>query len=99
MVFAREMISRDLFQCLGHLKLSKILIILCLILLLIPLMTHYYLSNVENSSLRITHSAHSHAGLEDELGIISNLDMRGRVDELARIKSATVKYPDPLLFR
>lgn len=87
MAFACEMISRDLCQCLGHLKLSKILIILCLVLLLIPLVTHYYLSSVESSSLRINHGAHSHAGLEDELGIIGNLDMRGRVEELVRIKS------------
>ncbi|KAF5277738.1 hypothetical protein FQR65_LT03718 [Abscondita terminalis] len=75
-------------QWLGHLKLSRIILILSAILFLVPLITHYYLSNFESNSIHITHSAHSHVDLPEDLNYLNDMDLKSRIEELYRIKGS-----------
>ncbi|KAF2881360.1 hypothetical protein ILUMI_24803 [Ignelater luminosus] len=85
---SNEINKQDFCLWLGHLKLSRIIIVLSTILFLVPLITHYYLSNVENNSIHITHSAHSHTDLPEDLNYLNDLDLKVRVEELYRIKGS-----------
>lgn len=85
---SNEINNKDFCLWLGHLKLSRIIIVLSTILFLVPLITHYYLSNVENNSIHITHSAHSHTDLPEDLNYLNDLDLKVRVEELYRIKGS-----------
>ncbi|XP_018323408.2 exostosin-3 [Agrilus planipennis] len=79
---------KDFVQNVKHLRLSRLIVILSLILFIVPLITHYYLSSVELSSDRITHNAHSHVDLPEDLNFLSETDLKSRIDELLRIKGS-----------
>ncbi|KAF5283760.1 hypothetical protein FQA39_LY17198 [Lamprigera yunnana] len=83
-----EVNGRSICQWFGHLKLSRIILILSAILFLVPLITHYYLSTVESNSIHITHSAHSHVDLPENLNYLSDMDLKSRIEELYRIKGS-----------
>lgn len=59
------------------------------ILILTPLITHFYLSKVERNSSLINHSAHSHLELPDELDV-REIDLRVGVEELVRIRGSVL---------
>ncbi|GJQ82814.1 hypothetical protein Trydic_g13516 [Trypoxylus dichotomus] len=59
-----------------------------LVLFLVPWITHYYLSTVERSSIRITHNAHSHVDLPEDLSPLKGSDLQTRIEELLRIKGS-----------
>lgn len=80
--------GKDFCQWLKHMKLSRIILLVSLILILLPFFTLYYFSTLERNSLSITHNAHSHIDLPEELNLVNNMDMNGRVQELLRIKGS-----------
>ncbi|XP_050306547.1 exostosin-3 [Anthonomus grandis grandis] len=73
-----------------NVKLSRIVVMVSAILILTPLITHFYLSKVERNANLITHSAHSHLDLPDESGDIKELDLRVGVEELIRIRGTVL---------
>lgn len=81
---------QSFFQWLINVKLSRIVIMVLAILILTPLITHFYLSKVERSTNLITHSAHSHLDLPDDLGDIREIDLRVGVEELVRIRGSVL---------
>ncbi|KAL3281906.1 hypothetical protein HHI36_005111 [Cryptolaemus montrouzieri] len=74
----------------SHMRLSRIVIMVLVILILTPLFTHFYLSNIERNVGSITHDSHSHADLPDEFNGMSDSDLRVSVEELLRIKGSVL---------
>ncbi|XP_034250029.1 exostosin-3 [Thrips palmi] len=73
----------------GHIKVSRIVFLLCFLLLLLPFITHYYLSKVEsgNQSNDANHIRFKLEALED-LGALKASDLRLRIQEMERIKGS-----------
>lgn len=71
-----------------YMKIQRIILLVVLVLFLVPWITHYYLSTVERNSFQITHSAHSHADLPEDLSPLRGGDLQGRIEELLRIKGS-----------
>uniref|UniRef100_A0A1Y1JTS9 Exostosin GT47 domain-containing protein n=1 Tax=Photinus pyralis TaxID=7054 RepID=A0A1Y1JTS9_PHOPY len=88
MVSTSETSSKNVCHWFGHLKLSRIILLLSALLFLLPLITHYYLSMVESNSVHIAHSAHSHVDLPEDLNYLNDMDLKTRVEELYRIKGS-----------
>ncbi|CAG4922944.1 unnamed protein product [Colias eurytheme] len=82
------LVHERIFQWLGHLKLSRVIIMVSVILFLVPLFTHYYLSKYESSSsLGLNAMQHT----LDALGDISTInadDLKIRIKEMLRIKAS-----------
>lgn len=87
MTLNNEISGRDFYHWLGNLKLSRIIVLVFIILFLVPLGTHYYLSSLERS-VHITHSAHSHLDLPEDDNSLKDTDLKMRVEELVRIKGS-----------
>lgn len=81
---------KELCQKLTQIKLSRIVIMVFIILILTPLFTHFYLSNIERNSNHITHNAHSHIDLPEDLNAMKEPDLRVSVEELMRIKGSVL---------
>lgn len=89
MIAINDSNSRDICHWFGHMKLSRIIICVFVILFVVPLIIHYYLSSVERSSAHIImHSAHSHLDLPEDVGALKDLDLKTRIEELLRIKGS-----------
>ncbi|KAG7294998.1 hypothetical protein JYU34_022594 [Plutella xylostella] len=74
---------------LGHLKLSRVIFAVLLILFVVPLVTHYYLSKYESSSISLGSSSVRHT--LDALGDFTTLtaaDLKMRIEEMLRIKAS-----------
>lgn len=71
-----------------YMKIQRIIVVVVLVLFLVPWITHYYLSTVERNSIHITHSAHSHADLPEDLSPLRGGDLQTRIEELLRIKGS-----------
>ncbi|EFA03391.1 exostosin-3 [Tribolium castaneum] len=82
--------GKEFCQKLTQIKLSRIVIMVFIILILTPLFTHFYLSNIERSSNHITHNAHSHIDLPEDLNAMKEPDLRIGVEELIRIKGSVL---------
>ncbi|KAL1494285.1 hypothetical protein ABEB36_009908 [Hypothenemus hampei] len=82
--------NQSFFQWLINVKLSRIVIMVLAVLILTPLITHFYLSKVERSNNYITHSAHSHIDLSGDFDV-TEIDLRVGVEELIRIRSSVLK--------
>ncbi|XP_044266685.1 exostosin-3 [Tribolium madens] len=82
--------GKEFCQKLTQIKLSRIVIMVFIILILTPLFTHFYLSNIERSSNHITHDAHSHLDLPEDLNAMKEPDLRIGVEELIRIKGSVL---------
>lgn len=80
---AREYI----WYTLGHMRVSRIIILVAVVLFLVPLITHYYLSNVENVTDHIQ-DIHSHLDLSEDYSLLQAQQLRSRVEELIRIKGS-----------
>ncbi|CAK1599869.1 unnamed protein product [Parnassius mnemosyne] len=76
-------------QWLGHLKLSRVIVMVSVILFVVPLFTHYYLSKYETSSISLGSSSVRHT--LEALGDISTMnvvDLKLRIEEMLRIKAS-----------
>lgn len=73
---------------LGHVRLSRIIILVSVILFLVPLITHYYLSSVESGVSSNIHDVHSHLDLSEDYSLLKAQELRTRVEELVRIKGS-----------
>ncbi|XP_041973722.1 exostosin-3 [Aricia agestis] len=73
---------------LGHLKLSRVILLVSIILFMVPLVTHYYLSKYESStSLGSNHMRHTLEALGD-LSTMKVADLKIRIEEMLRIKAS-----------
>lgn len=88
MTLSNEINGRYFYQWCGNLKLSHIIGLVFIILFLVPLGTHYYLSSLERRSIHIIHSAHSHLDLPEDVNSLKDTDLKMRVEELVRIKGS-----------
>lgn len=77
-----------LWYCLGHMRVSRIIILVAIILFLVPLITHYYLSSVENGMSVSLHDIHTHLDLSEDYSVLKAQELRSRVEELIRIKGS-----------
>lgn len=75
-------------QWLKHMRLSRIIMLVFLILFLLPFITLYFLSKIERNGIHIIHSAHSHSDLPEDLNTYTGKDLRTRIEELLRIKGS-----------
>ncbi|CAG9859519.1 unnamed protein product [Phyllotreta striolata] len=82
--------GRDFFSWLVHVKLSRIVLLVFIILLFTPLITHFYLSKVEKNSYFIEHGAHSHEDLPEDGYSFNKEDLRKGVEELLRIRGSVL---------
>lgn len=73
---------------LGHMRLSRIIILVSVILFLVPLITHYYLSSVESRGSNNLHDIHTHLDLSEDYSLLKAQELRTRVEELIRIKGS-----------
>ncbi|XP_049887333.1 exostosin-3 [Pectinophora gossypiella] len=76
-------------QWLGHLKLSRVILTVSVILFVVPLVTHYYLSKYESttSSMGINSIHHTLEALGD-LSTVNVADLKLRIEEMLRIKAS-----------
>ncbi|XP_054272009.1 exostosin-3-like [Macrosteles quadrilineatus] len=85
MVFSKEVACNRLV----NLKLSRVLVLVTLALVLVPLFTHYYLSNVESDvSLGDIHRTRSKLEAYEEFGMFRGADLKTRIEEMLRIKGS-----------
>ncbi|KAI8505752.1 Exostoses (Multiple)-like 3, partial [Branchiostoma belcheri] len=85
MPLSLDLLAAPVLRCLHHIRLSRIIAMLLVILIVIPLITHWYLGSVDGTSQR-----HDLPGL-DTPGIFQDMDpkeLRHHVHELHRIKSS-----------
>lgn len=82
--------GRDLWQWIYHIKLSRIVIMVVVILFLTPFFTHYYLSNIERGTSLNKHHVHFNIELAEESGFSEESDLRLSVKELLRIKRSVL---------
>ncbi|XP_045761073.1 exostosin-3 [Maniola jurtina] len=76
-------------QWLGHLKLSRVILMVSVILFIVPLITHYYLSKYETSSMSsgANNMRHTLEALGD-LSTMNVVDLKIRIEEMLRIKAS-----------
>ncbi|KAL0895674.1 hypothetical protein ABMA27_011752 [Loxostege sticticalis] len=76
-------------QWLGHLKLSRVILLVSVILFVVPLFTHYYLSKYESTlgSYGSNPMRHTLEALGD-LSTMNVADLRVRIEEMLRIKAS-----------
>lgn len=82
--------SRDnICHWLGHMKLSRIIILVSVLLFTVPLVTHYYLSKFESSSVNgdIYRTRSKLEALED-FSTLTAQDLKIRIEEMLRIKGS-----------
>ncbi|XP_072935988.1 exostosin-3 [Epargyreus clarus] len=76
-------------QWLGHLKLSRVILSVSVILFMVPLVTHYYLSKYESTSGSLGGSPMRQT--LESLGDVSTMnvaDLKARIEEMLRIKAS-----------
>ncbi|CAH4030754.1 unnamed protein product [Pieris brassicae] len=76
-----------IFQWLGHIKLSRVILMVSVILFLVPLVTHYYLSKYESSSTLGLNAMHNLDSLAD-ISSVNADDLKLRIKEMLRIKAS-----------
>ncbi|CAF4883069.1 unnamed protein product [Pieris macdunnoughi] len=76
-----------IFQWLGHIKLSRVILMVSVILFLVPLVTHYYLSKYESSSTLGLNAMHNLDSLAD-ISTVNADDLKLRIKEMLRIKAS-----------
>lgn len=88
MTSAADLNGRGICHWFVSMKLSRIIILMTIALFVLPFLIHYYLPTMERNANQITHSAHSHIDLPEEVSGFKDGDLRSRVDELLRIKGS-----------
>ncbi|XP_032512309.1 exostosin-3 [Danaus plexippus] len=83
------LIHERICQWLGHLKLSRVILMVTVILFVVPLFTHYYLSKYESSSMTLgsNNMRHTLEALGD-LSAVNIGDLKIRIEEMLRIKAS-----------
>lgn len=71
-----------------NMRVSRIIILVAVILFFVPLITHYYLSSVENGSTSDLNDIHSHLDFSEDYSVLKAQELRNRVEELIRIKGS-----------
>ncbi|XP_026484929.2 exostosin-3 [Vanessa tameamea] len=76
-------------QWLGQLKLSRVIFMVSVILFIVPLVTHYYLSKYESTSMSLGSNSMRHT-LEalGDLSTMNVVDLKIRIEEMLRIKAS-----------
>lgn len=75
-------------QWLGHLKLSRVILLVSVILFVVPLFTHYYLSKYdETGTLSSNPMRHTLEALGD-ISTMNAADLKLRIEEMLRIKAS-----------
>ncbi|XP_046972347.1 exostosin-3 [Vanessa cardui] len=74
---------------LGQLKLSRVIFMVSVILFVVPLVTHYYLSKYESTSMSLGSNSMRHT-LEalGDLSTMNVVDLKIRIEEMLRIKAS-----------
>ncbi|GLG98438.1 Exostosin-3 [Gryllus bimaculatus] len=84
----RELLCRWL----SHVKLSRIIILVSVVLIIVPLVTHYYLSKVEadvpNGDVHRTRSKLSSLEAFEDFSTLRASDLKLRIEEMLRIKDS-----------
>ena len=75
-------------QWLVNIRISRIIFLLVIVILTLSLLIHLCLPTMDRSSVHITHGAHSHLDLPEDLHSISSADLQTRIEELLRIKGS-----------
>uniref|UniRef100_A0A336MS02 glucuronosyl-galactosyl-proteoglycan 4-alpha-N-acetylglucosaminyltransferase n=1 Tax=Culicoides sonorensis TaxID=179676 RepID=A0A336MS02_CULSO len=71
-----------------HVKLYKIILLIATLLLLVPLITHYYLNNFEsNIQENLNHRSRSQLEVFEDYNSLKAADLKLRIDEMLRIKN------------
>lgn len=85
---SKEIICRWL----SHVKLSRIIILVSIVLIIVPLVTHYYLSKVEadvpNGDVHRTRSKLSSLEAFEDFSTLRASDLKLRIEEMLRIKDS-----------
>ncbi|XP_046619238.1 exostosin-3 [Neodiprion virginianus] len=77
----------ETFHWRSHVKLSRIIILVPVILFIVPLFTHYYLSKVESDSPNIDiHRTRSKLEAFEDFTSMKASDLKSRIEEMMRIK-------------
>lgn len=85
MVFTKELLCHWLI----NVKLSRIIILVTLALVLVPLFTHYYISNVEHGTpVGDIHRSRSKLEAYEDFNMFKGSDLKTRVEEMLRIKGS-----------
>ncbi|RZF46928.1 hypothetical protein LSTR_LSTR013240 [Laodelphax striatellus] len=85
MSFTKELVC----LWLANVKLSRIIVLVFLALVLVPLFTHYYLSNVERDApLGDIHRTRSKLETYEDFSAMKASDLRMRIEEMLRIKGS-----------
>ncbi|KAJ8917073.1 hypothetical protein NQ315_012992 [Exocentrus adspersus] len=82
--------NNDICQWLIHVKLSRIVIMVLAILILTPLITHFYLSKVERGADLIEHNVYSHKNLPEDINAIKLADLKIGLAELLKIRGSVL---------
>lgn len=82
-----ELNGRNACHWFANMKLSRIIILITIALFVLPFLIHYYLPTMERSN-QITHGAHSHVDLPEDVSSFRDGDLKTRIDELLRIKGS-----------
>nr|CAD7405404.1 unnamed protein product [Timema poppensis] len=74
---------------LGHIKLSRIIVLVFMILIIVPLITHYFLSKVESSVPNgDIHRTRSKLEAFEDFSTLRASDLKLRIEEMLRIKGS-----------
>ncbi|CAG2061396.1 unnamed protein product, partial [Timema podura] len=74
---------------LGHIKLSRIIVLVFMILITVPLITHYFLSKVESSVPNgDIHRTRSKLEAFEDFSTLRASDLKLRIEEMLRIKGS-----------
>ncbi|XP_039296108.1 exostosin-3 [Nilaparvata lugens] len=85
MSFTKELVC----LWLANVKLSRIIVLVTLALVLVPLFTHYYLSNVERDApMGDIHRTRSKLETYEDFSAMKASDLRMRIEEMLRIKGS-----------
>lgn len=89
MTVLKENLLGNFCQWLKRVRLSRIIIVVVLIFLVLPLIT-VYLSPIDGPDF-VTHSAHSHSDLPEDLNTYTGKDLHNGIKDLLRIKGSVLR--------
>lgn len=84
-----EIGGKDCFwYSLSHIRVSRIVVLVAIILFLVPLITHYYLSTVENGDSVNIHDIHARLDFSEDYSALKAQELKTRIEELIHIKGS-----------
>ncbi|XP_063634524.1 exostosin-3 [Cydia splendana] len=83
------LLNDRLCQWLGHLKLSRVILMVSVILFVVPLVTHYYLSKYDSLSFSFDGNPMRHTlDAYGDFSLMNAADLKIRIEEMLRIKAS-----------